>query len=348
MKSRVAAHGEGMTIPAELRSAIEERALEELQRILMARAQLSQLETIAGDHGIPIVVLKGGVAALGQQDAVDLVDIDVLAPPSEAHALARLLDEAGYAGEGFSSTQHLRSRVRPGSLMIEVHQELDVGDPAWAVGVWDRIVPIGGMSHLLRLAPQDHLWHLLYHVGVVHPYRRSALRDLLLTGAAVAECADGEIAALTQRIDSLPQRNGVADLLAMACELHGGADVRDRFARSAVELVVIRNCMRWLPLAGQLRAGVGISATAILSGLPDVRREWGRVSMRTIEGSANRPIAWFERIGPRIGRGVRVTVRAVHTALAMALALPIAVVARVVSRRLTRSRAARARATAHP
>jgi hypothetical protein len=216
--------------------------------------------------------------------------------------------------------------------------------------VWDRIVPIGGMSHLLRLAPQDHLWHLLYHVGVVHPYRRSALRDLLLTGAAVAECADGEIAALTQRIESLPQRHAVADLLAMACELHAGADVRDRFARSAVELVVIRNCMRWLPLAGQLRAGVGISATAILSGLPDVRREWGRgrVRMRTIEGSSNRPIAWFERIGPRIGRGVRVSVRAVRTALAMALALPIAMVAATVSYRLTQSRSDGVRAGAPP
>jgi hypothetical protein len=348
VKSRVAAHGDDRTIPAELRSAIEERALEELQRILMARAQLRQLETIAGDHGIPIVVLKGGVAALGQQDAVDLVDIDVLARPSEAHTLARLLDEAGYAGEGFSSTQHLRSRVRPGSLMIEVHQALDVGDPAWVAGLWDRVVPIGGASQLLRLAPQDHLWHLLYHVGVVHPYRRSALRDLLLTGAAVAECADGEIAALTQRIDSLPQHRTVADLLAMACELHGGADVRDRFARLAVELVVIRNCLRRLPLSGQPQASVGISAAAILSGLPDVRREWGRVRMRTVEGSANRPIAWFERIGPRIGRGVRVSVRAVRTALAMALALPIAAVARVVSYRLIRSGSARARAGAQP
>jgi hypothetical protein len=348
VKSRVAAWREEKTLPAELSSPLEERALEEWQRILMARAQLHQLEQIAREHGIRIVVLKGGVAAVAQQEAVDLVDIDVLARPSEAHMLARLLDEAGYAGEGFSSTQHLRSRVRRGSLMVEVHQELDVGDPTWSAGVWNRIVPIQGMSHLLRLAPQDHLWHLLYHVGVAHPYRRSALRDLLLTSAAVAECAEGEIAALTQRIDPLPQRKVVADLLAMADELHNGSGVGDRFARLVVELVVIQNCVRWLPLSGQPQASVGISATAIVSGLSDVRREWGRVRMWTIDGSSNRAVAWFEQIGPRVGRAVRVTVRAARTALAMALALPIAVVAAAVSYRVTKSRSAGVRAGAQP
>jgi hypothetical protein len=348
MKERLALRSDRGDLPPDLLRAVEERSVTELQRILMARAQLHQIERLAAGHGLRVVVLKGGLAALSDSGAVDLVDVDVLSGPDDARTLARLLDESGYAGEGFSSTQHLRSRVRAGALMIEVHQALEVGEPPWSAGIWDRIVRIPGSHHLLRLAPMDHLWHLLYHVGVIHPYRRSALRDLLVTGNAVAECAEADLQVLTERLERLPHRKAVADLLAMARELASGDDVCDRFERLAVELTVLRNCMRFLPLSGQPQASVGISAAAVLSGWPDVRREWARVRMRTIEGSASQPIAWFERLGPRIGRGVRMSVRVVRTAMAMLVALPIAAGAAVVSYRLTRARGSRGGVGAQP
>ena len=283
-------------------------------------------------------MLKGGLAALADRGAVDLVDVDVLAGPGDAHALAEGLDESGYAGIGFSSTQHLRSRARPGALLVEVHETVDLGDPAWSVGVLDRAIPVEGTDSLLRLAPKDHLWHLLYHVGVVHPHRRSAIRDLLLTSMAIAECSEEEVTDLERRADALPQRRALRDLLSMTRELASGGVIRDRFAWLVVGSVIIRKCARWLPLSGQPQASVGICATALISGWPDVRRELGRVRIQTIEGSASRSIGWFERLGPRIGRGVRVTVRAVRTALAMAFALPIAGLAALTAYRLTKAR----------
>ncbi len=338
LRDLLAARSELAALPVELATALERVASLEWQRILMARAQLLQIDRLASERGLRVMVLKGGLAALADRGAVDLVDVDVLASPEEARALAHQLDEVGYAGVGFSSTQHLRSRARPGALPVEVHETLDFGDPSWSAGSWDRAIRVGGTDALLRLAPTDHLWHLLYHVGVVHPHRRSAIRDLLLTSSAIAECTASQVTDLERRAGGLPQKEAVRDLLGMARELASGGVIRDRFARLVIGSVVIRKCARWLPLSAQPQASVGICATALISGWPDVKREWGRVPMQTIEGSANRPIAWFEQLGPRIGRGVRVSVRAVRTGLAMALALPIAGLAALTSYRIMRAR----------
>jgi hypothetical protein len=338
LKGLLAAQVGLAALPSEVTQALERFASREWQRILMARAQLLQIDRIALEHGLRIVVLKGGLAALADSGAVDLVDVDVLARSHEARVLADQLDEVGYAGVGFSSTQHLRSRARPGALLVEVHETVDFGDPVWSAETWERVVPVARTDGLLRLAPKDHLWHLLYHVGVVHPHRRGAIRDLLLTSSAIADCAESEVTELERRADVLPQRRAVRDLLGMARELASGGVIHDRFARLVIGSVVIRRSVRWLPLSGQPQASVGICATALISGWPDVKREWGRVRMRTIEGSANRPIAWFERLGPRIGRAVRVTVRAVRTTLALVLALPIAGLAALTSYRILRSR----------
>lgn len=342
LRERIALRGDREGLPASLASALAPRAQAELQRILMARAQLLELDRLATEGGVDVVVLKGGVAALASVGAVDLVDVDVLAQPGTARTLARLLDAVGYAGEGFSSTQHLRSRVRPGRLLVEVHQNLDVGEREWAAGVYDRAEPISGTSRLHRLAPEDHLWHLLYHVGVLHPYRRSAIRDLLLTSSAVSECTAGQVDEMVRRATRLPESAAIGDFLATAQELSGGVEVHDRFARQATAMVVIRQLVGRLPLTGQPQASVAICASAMVSGWSDLRREWKRVRMRSIEESASRPIAWVERSLPAVGRLVRVSARAVRTLFAMVLALPIAAVALRTAGRLTRFPAQRA------
>jgi len=337
LKARVRGRGDWDALPVELVTVLEEHAARELQRILMARAQLLEIDRLAAAHGLDVIVLKGGVAALADARAVDLIDVDVLAVQAEARTLAGLLDQAGYAGEGFSSTQHLHGRARGGQLEVEVHQQLDVGDCSWSATVWERAVPIAGTSRLRQLAPEDHLWHLLYHVGVQHPDRRGAVRDTLLTSYAIADCSVAALDAVATRIDVMPQRRALHDLLTMAGELAERRTVRDRFVRMAAAMFVVRRAGPTVPLAGVPVMAVGSWATALLCGWPEIRHQLGRVGMRTLGASTVSPLARIERRAPRLGRALRVCARLVRLPLAVALAFPLAAAAAVTSWRATRS-----------
>jgi len=338
LKARLVGGGHRDALPQELVKVLEVQAARELQRMMMARAQLLEIDRLAASHGLDIIVLKGGVAALADAHAVDLVDVDVLARPESARQLARLLDEVGYAGAGFSSTQHLHTRARSGQLGVEVHQQLDVGDPSWSAAVWDRAVPLVGTSRLRRLAPPDHLWHLLYHVGVQHPDRRGAVRDTLLTSCAIADCDEFTLDAVASKIDATPQRRALRDLYAMAVELAEGRTVQDRFARLAAAMLVVRRVGPMVPLARVPVMQVGNWATAMVCGWPEIRYQLGRVGMRTLGASIVSPLARIERRAPRAGRGLRVAARLLRLPLTVALALPLAAAATLASWRVTRSR----------
>ena len=337
LKARVIGHGGRDSLPVELVAVLEDQAARELQRILMARAQLLEIDRVAAAHGLDVIVLKGGVAALADARAVDLVDVDVLAVEAEARTLVRLLDEAGYAGEGFSSTQHLHSRVRSGQLGVEVHQQLDVGDPTWSAAVWERAVPIDGTSRLRCMTPADQLWHLLYHVGVQHPDRRGAVRDTVLTSYAIADCDSSALDAVASRIDAMPQRRAMHDLLGMAGELADGQPVRDRFTRMSAAMFVMRRAGPMVPLAGVPVMAVGSWATAMLCGWPEIRYQLGRVGMRTLGASIVSPLGRIERRASRVGRWLRVSARLLRLPLDVALAFPLAAAAAVTSWRVTRS-----------
>lgn len=338
LKARVIGRGGRDALPAELVAVLEDQVARELQRVLMARAQLLEIDRVAAAHGLDVIVLKGGVAALADARAVDLVDVDVLAAEDDARTLAGLLDEAGYSAEGFSSTQHLHSRARSGQLGVEVHQRLDVGDPSWSDAVWERAVPIDGARRLRRMAPDDHLWHLLYHVGVQHPDRRGAVRDTLLTSYAIAECGRATLDAVAARIAAMPQRRAMHDLLAMAADLAAGRAVRDRFARMSAAVFVMRRAGPMVPLADVPVMAVGSWATAMLCGWPEIRYQLGRVGMRTLGASTVSPLARIERRASRLGRWLRVCARLLRLPLDVALALPLTAVAAVTSWRVTRSR----------
>jgi hypothetical protein len=342
LKARLVASKQYERLERVPKEELDEAARAELQRVLSARAQLLLVDRLAGERGWQVVVLKGGVPALSDQDAVDLIDVDVLARPDHARALAAALDCAGYLDIGASSPQHLEGRIAEGGLKVEVHTGIDMVGCPWSESVWSRVTPLAGAVHLRRLAPRDHLWHLLVHVGVLHPYRRGAIRDLVLVSQALPLCSDEDLAEVTAGIARHSYARTLQDMLSMVRGLAGTAPLEDRFAYQAAVSYSVARYGRWLPLPEMIRADVGKWAVALLSGRAELRQEWGRVRMVTTGPSLARPIAWIERRAPRLGRAVRVATRVVRVAIGMGLGLPLALVAASVAHRATRTRPSRA------
>src|SRR5438445_13691648 len=119
LKARIAA------AEREVPDPIEAAATRELQRILSARGHLQRIGRLAAAHGIPVIVLKGGVAALVSTAAVDLADADVLGRTPHAQGLAELLDREGFRSTGPTGPAHLAMRLAPNAVQIEVHFALN-------------------------------------------------------------------------------------------------------------------------------------------------------------------------------------------------------------------------------
>lgn len=337
LKARlVATGGHGGLAPAA-RRLLDTAAQVELQRVLSARAQLLLVDRLAAEHGWNVVVLKGGVAALAERGAVDLVDVDVLAEPDDARALAAALDDAGYPSIGFSSPFHLHAQATEGELPIEVHIGIDMSGTRWSEGVLNRAIPVPGAGHVRQLSPRDHLWHLLVHVGVRHPYRRSSVRDLLLIGQALARCSDGDVEEVMAAVGQHEYADALRNMLLVARGLAGEVVLQDRLASHAVAAYVVGWYGRRLPLFPLLKADVGKWAIALLSGWSEIKSEWKVIRMVTTGPSFARPIAWIERKAPRIGRGVRVASRLARVSIAIVFAVPLALAAAFVARRVMKA-----------
>jgi hypothetical protein len=320
----------------QARTELDGLAAREMQRVLSTRAQLLLIDRLAGAHGWSVVVLKGGVAALSDRDAVDLTDVDVLTPPDQARALAAALDSVGYRDLGPSSPFHLKAMTAEGALPLEIHANVDMAGCEWGESIWSRVVPLARTTCLGRLAVRDSLWHLLVHVGVAHAYRRGAIRDLVLTSRALIECSPAEAAEVTARIAGHPYADALRDLLYMARGLAGMGPLTDRFAHQAAVSHYLLSQDSWLPLGAVLRGDIGRWAVALLAGRPEMRTEWNRVGAITRGVSLSRPIAWVEQRAPRLGRAVRVAARLLRVSIGIAVGLPLAAAAAVVASRATR------------
>lgn len=214
------------------RDPVVRAAAREMQFALGARAELFRLEELACARGWKVVLLKGGVAACGAAP-VYLSDLDVLVHPTQAEALGRALADAGYArGTGAESLQHLPARHRPRGLAVEIHHSLrGLEGPEALI---ERAVPLTSRREgLCRLAPTDHLRHLLVHAGRHHPERRGMLRDLMLTRAAVEDCDPSELKDVTDWLERQPDSEVLAAQLTMARALAAGRPSEDPFRRIA-------------------------------------------------------------------------------------------------------------------
>src|SRR5207253_7415940 len=225
LKARIAA------AEREVPDHVETAATRELQRILSARGQLLRIGQLAAAHGIPAIVLKGGVAALASAAPVDLADADVLVRTPHAQGLAELLDREGFRSIGPTGPAHLAMRLAPNAVQIEVHFALN--DIELSGEMWTHARPLDGAPGLSRLGAADHLWHLLVHTVVTHPHRRGSLRDVLLAGEALRDCSPTELDEVERRSASHPLTLRLRDVVAMARELSAGGPVHDRVRRGA-------------------------------------------------------------------------------------------------------------------
>jgi hypothetical protein len=174
-------------------------------------------------------------------------------------------------------------------------------------------------------------------VGVAHPYRRGAIRDLLLLAHAVRECSDQELEKAQAMIERQWDANAMQRLLGMARDLAAGREtVIDKFRYMAGTVYAVNKHGDRLPLPWLLKADIARWAVAILNGRGAVETEWAKVTMRTLGPSVARPIARVERTMPRVGRVVRVASRLIRVAVAMLFAVPLAMLARYEARRAIR------------
>lgn len=292
----------------------------ELQRILSARAQIEHLGRLAAEAGERILVLKGGLMALGAAVSVDLVDVDVLAEPWAAPRIAALLDARGYVAQGAGADAHLSQRRQPYAVHVEVHHSLT---ELPAEELWARADAIPGKPGLWRPAPVDQIWHALLHSTLTHPFRRGALRDLLIIAWA-DEAAGGEARSLLEdRLTADRRGKLLREALRLARDIRDDRAPVDLFRREAAAHYLFSRRPAFGGESG-LRPHVVRSVFSMLEGVEARRGYWRMVWRGRSEESPWRLLARAEAAWPFGGRLLRRVLRLIRLPLVEAAALPIA------------------------
>jgi hypothetical protein len=317
---------------------LRERSVVDLQHVLAARAQLKLLARLVAEHRWPVVVLKGGAAVLDGEE-LDVADVDVLVRPEHAQALARLVEErAGHRAAGSDGAVnghkvfHLAQRVQPGSLPLEIHFRLSGMAPAEEL--WTRAVRVDSWGGTWRLAPADHLWHLLVHSSVSHVYKRGCLRDLLLVGAALERCSAGEIREVEGRIPAHSHARTLERVLGMARALRLHARPVDHFAGVAAGHYLLRAHVASRGLPYPFVLALSSATFALIEGDGEYRRLWSAARALPDVPSDYGSAAWLERRSRRLGRTARTALRVGGLASATLLAWPVAAAARRLAGRV--------------
>ena len=306
----------------------------ELQRILSARAQIEALGRAVAEKGRRVLVLKGGVMALSSPAAVDLVDVDVLAEPGVAAEVAAHLDAQGYVSHGPPAANHLSQRQQPFGVHVEVHHRLG---ELRADEVWGRARPMAGRPGLWKPAPVDLTWHALAHSAVTHPFRRGALRDLLLIAWADDQCTADERSELGGRLGAAPRRDALREVLRLARDVRDERAPVDLFRREAAAHYVF--CLgRPVSEEKGLRAHVVRSVYSRLDG-PEGRREYWKSVWVGVSDSPWASLAGLEAVWSLGGRVLRRTLRLARLPLVEVLAARIARRATRLGRRHSASEA---------
>lgn len=326
-----------LTEPA--RRTLRREAEWERGRISSARRQLATIATWAEESDARPVVLRGGLPALGPE-GLDLNDVDVLLPMEAAHSLQVWLLELDDRRPGWAGRDHLRQLRQPGELAVEVHYALDGEEPDPGSGFWSRIREVPAAPGLWRLAPADHLWHVLTHQVVKHVPRRGRVRDLLLLRDALASCTPEEIDVTRRRV----RGHRLSDLLELALE-HAlrwaqGPGVEDPYIDTALAGYLIarrkENRSKVYPTSGRTNLWV----YALLAGPIERRAVWARIWTRTEDQSGHPVIHRVQSLNPILGNLLRWGARLVSSVARFVRACPLAVSIRRRVRRYRRAVAA--------
>jgi hypothetical protein len=315
---------------------LDRLAMAESQRLLSARAQVGWIDRAAAREGWRIAVLKGGVA-LATPRPLDVLDLDLLVSPPHASALLAALQEAGYTAHGRDRLapgprdHHYAPRFVPGSVPVEVH--FRIGEMEGEPDLLADAVPLEGAGALLRLAPTDHLRHLLLHTVAHHPHRRGRVRDLLLIASAVRELGEAGVATVRASLAAHPFAGELDATLDAARALAEGRAPADRW-RGMSGAVYVAAATAWV---GRLPRGrqtdLSTCLWAAMGCAEDRRRLRARLWATPAASSELPAVAWLEARSALAGGVVRTTVRQARNAAAAAAALPLARAARAAERR---------------
>ncbi|HEX7117829.1 MAG TPA: nucleotidyltransferase family protein [Longimicrobiales bacterium] len=230
---RLRASGAERALPPDAARKLGAIAIEEMQRVLSARAQLQRLSRWAADRGETAVVLKGGVAAADENEGISLADIDVWVAPDAEAALLEALACSGHVSRSNRTTRHHHAaRLADQMVAVEVHTAVpyaDLGD-----GWLGRVRPLhAAFPGLARLDAADHLWHVLVHATVQHLERRGQLRDVLLIAHARSIGSEAQRRDVLERARRSRHAEPLLAMLDMAGRIGSGSAPIDPFARIA-------------------------------------------------------------------------------------------------------------------
>lgn len=317
---------------------LRDRARTESRRVLAGRGQLGRLREIAGELGIPLVLLKGAVDLVEEESPLALGDLDVLVPAEAACSLHdRLLGE-GYGAFSGAGLRHLPALYMPGGIAVEIHVDAG-GDGVDADRALATSVPIAGFTGLHSLAPAEHMWGVLVHSTVDHFSRRGRLRDLLLIGRAIRRADTAALEDVSERVARHRFREALTCQLGAAVALEPrlgrilpGFDPleADPFESDAAAHYLLWELLRPFGLPPSISGFVFDAAAARLGGREERRWLWSATS-RVPEGSAFPRLAAVERrLGP-LRNPLRVGLRRARLAALSAAAVPISREARRIS-----------------
>lgn len=315
-------------LPPEGAGQVEARASREAQRGLAGRAQLRGLGRLLAERGWTGIVLKGGAMLAAGEVRVDVGDIDLLLPPEQAFQLVRLLDAGGASAtdpdpwEHSTQDFHLAPRTGHDQLPLEVHFRIP-----FAVGVdpWRAPLP-SGTPGIARLAPADHLWHVLVHCVEHHLERRGMIRDLVLLRGALDACTPDDEASVARRAAAHGSAAALTAMLRMARALAHGQAPGDPFPQAAALRYLLASGAA--PFAPATPRGLETTsaAAALVSGMY-LRRWFGEPSSVLTLPSA-RGSRWLDQRIPLLALPARAAWRGTRLALVTLPALRLARAAR--------------------
>jgi hypothetical protein len=322
------------SLTPEVRSALSAVELQEMQRVMAARAELRLLDSIAVAQGVEIVVLKGGAVVAEQDRApLDLGDVDVLTSRDGATKLWQALIDAGWTEKqtaGLSAIEpedsafnHFVPLLPPDDgIAVELHQRVryDMAGPEKDAPLTTRALE--GYRVLRRPVGAAAIVLLLEHSVIQHPHRRGHLRDLALLADALLECGETERATLPSRLEGLRFEPEMREMLDLAEAFARGDHAMDS---DPMRRAVARKYL--LVLGEERRRSARIPAWWQLSSIgferPSIRgslyADLLRSAFTAIPPDSRFRARGIARLAPRVMRAAGWTARAAYRASLTAL-----------------------------
>ena len=318
-------------LPDEFRDILREEADWEWRRISSAKRQLQAIATWASENDCRPIVLKGGLGVT-ENTLLDLNDLDILLPKSDGGRLFDALIADGYRPSLSAAPYAMNGLSREGALAVDIHHALNEGPSGLNPDLRQHALEVSGSPGLWRLAPADHLWHVLIHNVGKHAERRGRIRDLLLLRSAIVECSPDDINAIKRKA----ARHELSSVLSMTlnCVLGSsdGPAVDDPLKETALLAFLLanrkENRSKVYPTSGMVNRWV----YAVLSGPVERRRIWEEILSRSTGTSGYKAIRGLELTTPRLGRAALICARFANRAANL-------VRARVLAIRIRRLRA---------